>query len=404
MRRDDFATAWIHHRRSHRVLAAAGGPANDVVADIFRVPVGILGFRRCVLDHDGVAEAGLRERHVPGFDGLLEIRPPLVRHFAAQIEHDRLLGRRQERRRVFLLETVAIDETAADLAVFGRAVVVEIIGEVTHALVEVAGMHRRFGQQQDAGVKHEPQVAQGFVFLVGGAAAFGGVGRPGLVEAEFDVARECLDVLDVGAFRIDGAHAEMRLEVGGEAFRYVGGEQAGDVDDRRAVLAFVLGIEGLDHAIERRRLDPALEVGHVAGPHLVADGFQIDLVAAAHPAHHPAVHHRARRDEIAAGGQRGELGVEEHVALEHVERNLEKHVIADDDDREQARQRGHLLWHVGPAGRDVACLHGVCRARAQQQGTDECGGQKTKQWREREAGHGDSFETGICNATWYRRR
>ena len=98
----------------------------------------------------------------------------------------------------------------------------------------------------------------------------------------------------------------------------------------------------------------ALEAGHVLGAHLVRDRFEVDLVAAPGPAHQPVLHHGAGCQFLGPGGKRRELGVEQHVPVEHVERDLVEHVVAHDVHGEQPLQGAQLLRQAGATRRDIA--------------------------------------------------
>ena len=151
VRGNHFAAARVDHRRAHRVLAAARRPAHDVVAHVLRIPVRVLLRRRRIARDDGIAEPGFLEHLLPVLDAALDVGAPLVGHFVAQIEHDRLHRFGYLGRGILLLQPVALDVGAAHPAVLPGAVVVERHGEIANAVIRIAPVHRLLRQHQHAG-------------------------------------------------------------------------------------------------------------------------------------------------------------------------------------------------------------------------------------------------------------
>src|SRR6185295_18071259 len=123
MRGDDFAAARIDYRRAHRILTPARGPAHDVEANVLRIPTRIFLGRRGFAREDGIAESCFLEDSLPVLDAILYEWPPFFRHLVADIEEDGLYRIRQFSLGVFLLQPVALDERATDLAVVVGAVI-----------------------------------------------------------------------------------------------------------------------------------------------------------------------------------------------------------------------------------------------------------------------------------------
>ena len=86
--------------------ALRGDPAERVVVDVFRIPVGVVGL---LADLDRVDEAGLLEGLVPFQDAVADRLAILERDRLLDPEDDRLLGRRELGRRIGLLQVPAID-------------------------------------------------------------------------------------------------------------------------------------------------------------------------------------------------------------------------------------------------------------------------------------------------------
>jgi hypothetical protein len=70
---------------------------------------------------------------------------------------------------------------------------------------------------------------------------------------------------------------------------------------------------------------------------------------------------RAGSDEVAAGGQRGEFGIDQHVPVQHGYRDLEHHVVANHVDLEHTGQRFDLLIHARRTGCHHRRSHGERR-------------------------------------------
>ncbi len=303
VRGNDFTAARIHYRRPHCILAPARRPAHHVVTHVLRVPVGVFLRRGRIARKDGVAESGPFEHLLPVLDAVFDVRPPLLGHLVADIEHDGLDRIRYVGLGVLLLQPIALDERSPHLAVVVGAIVIERHREIAHAIVGVSWIHRLFRQQQPAGMEDESKRGlHAFRFVVDVFLEFRCGRHPGLLEADIDVLRESLHAFDEGAFRIDGVHVEILHELQREPVRHLADEQGSNVDDRRLVRPFHDDVEGLDDRAQRGRLHSALQAGHVLGPHFVAHVFEVKFVAAAHPADDAVIHDRTGSDKVAARG------------------------------------------------------------------------------------------------------
>ena len=137
VRVQDLARVRVDPRRAHREAGVGGDPAEGVVVDVFRIPVGVV---RLLAHFDGVDEAGLLERLVPLRDAVADRLAILERNRLFDPEDDRLLGRRLLGRRIRLLQMPAVD--VADELVVG-VLLGEILDdgqEVADAVVGSAGL------------------------------------------------------------------------------------------------------------------------------------------------------------------------------------------------------------------------------------------------------------------------
>ena len=158
---------------------------------------------------------------------------------------------------------------------------------------------------------------------------------------QFHVRRERLHPLDVGARRVRRAAADRspHAELGG-----VAREEAGDVDDDGVVLA--LGGDGEDggDGFHRRGLDGAGDRALAHRSVGVVHGAQEHGVAPAHPADH-VVARGGATVAAAPGGGRRDLGGEKHLLAHLRLGDLEKHLVVDAVDGEDALVALGLLRH-----------------------------------------------------------
>ncbi len=84
-------------RLSAETRICLGHPTHDVVTDVVRIPVRVVGL---VPDHDRVADADLLERLVPAEQRAPDGRPVLLGDRVAEPEHHRMLGWRDRLARV----------------------------------------------------------------------------------------------------------------------------------------------------------------------------------------------------------------------------------------------------------------------------------------------------------------
>ena len=238
----DLARPGVDPRRPHREPLPCRDPAEGVVVDVFRIPLGHLGL---LPDLDRARKARLLEGLVPGLDAGPDRRPVAERNRLLDPEHDRLLRRRYRGLGIGLLELPAVD-------VADESVLIDLLGEVLERRHEVAdavvGEPRGVGvlrQQADrvADVdRHAPAVGHG----VDRGRATRAVGGRHL---EFDVVGKHLDAAPGRTVTGEGEAGEQ-----GRDPRQVGEEHGREVDQMAPAGAA---------ALDRQAEQDAVGVGEV---------------------------------------------------------------------------------------------------------------------------------------------
>ncbi len=147
----DLAAARVVDVRAIRVLHGAGEIADDGVAGVLGIELGVLLRRRRVFGEDGVLEAGRLERPLPVLDALLEVGPPLLRRRRVDVIDDGVDGLDEFAARVGL-GVRRFEPPAKDVLPFlGALRLPAIVGlfeiEEADALIEEARLHRDGGQE-----------------------------------------------------------------------------------------------------------------------------------------------------------------------------------------------------------------------------------------------------------------
>ena len=344
VRLEDFAGPRIMHVRTHGVLGGRGQPADGRVAGILGIPAGLLALAGGVLRQDRILEAGGFERRLPGLDALVNPRPPLLRHAAADVENDRLDRLGNLGVGILLLQPPAGDVAhVLDLMAVRIAVVLERDAEEPDAVVELAGGHQLLGQGHHAVMQQNGHRALAGIAAWSAAPAARRRRRRRAVAAvaaarqlvghqhfRLDILRKHFHGFDEGPLRIDARRVQPPL---GAEFLDVRGEQIGHVDHGRLVLAPGLDGEGLDDRLERGGLDRVLDAVVAAGADAVLDVAQQNFFVAQLPAHHAVARCRAAVAE--AGLRLFDLRDPQQLVAQRVERNLVENLVVEAVDQEE---------------------------------------------------------------------
>ena len=304
---EDLPGPRVHSRRAHREARPRGDPAERVVVDVLRIPVGEVGL---LTDLDRGGEAGLLEGVVPGLDPLADRLAVLEGNRLLDPEDDRLLRRRDDGRRVGLLEMPAVDEPH-------EAVLVDLLREVLEGRDEVA--HAVVREPRSVAVLR--QQAQRVVDGDGGAAGIGhGVdvaGAPRAVggrDLDLDVVGEALDPRPGGAVAGEGEARQ-----GLRDLCQVGEEDRGQVDDVASRRPGGGDRHAEQHAVGVGEVDRLLFGAALVGeePHVAADHVDVvvDLAELPHPVIAEAEAHAAEEEAVADAA--GDRGGDEKLLAEH---------------------------------------------------------------------------------------
>ena len=233
-----------------------GEVADHGEARVLEAHAQLFGILGPLLGVDGVLPAGLLEGDLPVVHAGDEVLAPLLRRGRIDVIDDRL-DRLHELAALLLLDVLrtGFQAPAGDVAdvLDGLLVVGEFAvaaGEVAHARVEPALLHRGLREQEDGGVQHDRHRA--------GLAACGEVGRAllvvaalrrvviiGLGHGDLRVDRVGADAADEGGVALDAAEVVAALVAGGEGEDLgVALEEAVHLDARGAFGAFLFGLEG----------------------------------------------------------------------------------------------------------------------------------------------------------------
>ena len=313
------------HVRTLGVLGGGGEPANHRVAGVFRRPVRVGGR---VLGDDPVLEAGRLEGGLPVLDGPLDPGNEPARGRGIDVIGDRLDRLRELGRRVFLLQPVAGNEGSGLGLLLGPPVIDHVGIEVSDPAVEEPGHHRLLGQLHHAPV-HDQRGGGG----TGAQTEAGRVGAGGRAGGRID-GEEGLD-LDVdrkGQHPVDERPRAIGIAAvdpgAGAQLGRRRGEEPGHVDDRGAVLAPCVDVEGAEHRAE-------VALGHGprdretgVGVNPVVDAAEQDPAVAALPAHHLAA--RGLLPAVDRVGRRlGHPGHHQDVPAQHASGDLEEELASD---------------------------------------------------------------------------
>ena len=224
-----------------------GGPADDVVAQVRDVPVGVVGH---LVDDDGVLEADPLEGLVVGQRALADGGAVLLGGRVVDPEDDGFDRLGDGGVGVLLDEVPALDEVDVGIGLARVGDVVVVDGEVADARVAEAGLVAALGQFGEV-VGDGPRHGLGAAVRAGPVQ---GVDRP-----DDDVLGKVLDRVHGGRHGIDHVAAERLRDVAD-----VRPEEAGDVDkDALALGLSGLDLEGVEDAVGEGALDGAHRLGIV---------------------------------------------------------------------------------------------------------------------------------------------
>ena len=212
--------------RAKGVLDVGRKPADGGNAGVLGVPLGVFAGIGRVLADDRVLEPGSFEGRLPRLDSSFDVWLQLLRHAAADVEHDRL-----DRLGKLGIGILLFQPPAGDVA-NGLGFVVAVICIVDKADAEEADPGVVFARLH--GILRQPDHA---VMDHGGDATRAGVlfgRRVGGQHPCFNILGEGLDLFNKGAVAVHLAGIQRTL---GAELRHVLGEQAGDINDGHLVLA-----------------------------------------------------------------------------------------------------------------------------------------------------------------------
>ncbi len=263
---EDLAGDRVHARRAHSKRRTCRDPAEGIVVDVFRIPIGVVG----LLPHfDGVGKPGLLERLVPFEDSLADRLAVLEGDRFLDPKDDRSLRRREFGARIGLLEVPTID-------VAKEPVVVRLLREVLHRGKEIP--HPVIGQPRL--VPCLRQEADGVVDVDGQSAAVGhgvepshSTGRVGGRHFKLHVVPESLDRCPVGL--VAGKHEPWKV-IGD--LRQIGHEDPRQIDHVAAAGTHGDDRQAEEHAVGVCQADRALFRAAFGGGEPHVPPYDLDLL------------------------------------------------------------------------------------------------------------------------------
>ena len=328
---DDLAGARVVDVGAVGVGDRGGQVADHAEAGVLEAHAQLFGILRPLLGVDGVLPAGLLEGDVPVIDTGDEVLAPLLGGGGVDVVDDRLDGLHKLAALLALdvlgtgLEPVAGDEADAldALLVVGELAVAS--GEITHARIEPALLHRFLGEQDDGGVEHHGHGAvlgaggQGAARLARACARRAGrrVVGVGLGDRHLGVDRIGADAVDEGGVSLEGAEVAGALgaRIQGEHLQ-VAFEQAVDLD-ARAARGALLRLEGCEDRVLGADLDGLVDDLVLGGPDIDDVGAEEEVAVGGFlPVDHRLVDLFAAV-RAGAGGLGGVARHGEHPAAEH---------------------------------------------------------------------------------------